>query len=111
MANDTNTFPLLTAQSVGASFTSGNITAKLLDRFSVHCTISGGGSPVGTLLLQYSNDGTNWADDTDSQVAISADGDTLFNVSDVGFVYARVKYTRTSGTGSMTATVHAVNDV
>lgn len=70
------------------------------------------GSPVGTLKVQVSNDNvphqnqvTHWTDYTGSSVAISAAGNTLYNMSFVGYRWARLVYTKTSGTGSITATM------
>lgn len=62
-----------------------------------------GGSPVGSLKLQGSIDGSNWHDITSSTVAVgSAADDALWNIIGIGYPTIRVVYTRTSG--STTAT-------
>ena len=75
------------------------------------------GSPVGVLTLEVSNDivkinpavanqGANvvtWTTYTGSAVSVSASGDFLWNLSEIGYRWLRLKYTKTSGTGSLTA--------
>ncbi len=61
------------------------------------------GAPVGTFKLQISNDGTTFSDYTGSSAAISAAGDFIWNLVDAGYLSVRLVYTKTSGTGSVTA--------
>lgn len=79
------------------------------------------GAPVGTLTLEISNDivaidptvanqgaaVTNWSTYTGSSLAISAAGNFTYNLSDIGYRWIRVKYTKTSGTGTINATLSA----
>lgn len=75
------------------------------------------GSPTGTFKLQGSNDAgsitsaadaqqysgvTNWTDVADSEFAVSAAGDVMWDMQNIGFAWVRVVYTRSSGTGSIT---------
>lgn len=77
------------------------------------------GSPVGTLTLEVSNDivyqipggganlaagVTTWTTYTGSSQAISAAGDFTYILADSNFRFLRLKYTKSSGTGSITAT-------
>lgn len=57
------------------------------------------GTPVGDMELQFSWDGTNWADSGAAVVALSgASGNNFFNiVFPGGEPYARIFYDRTSG--------------
>lgn len=59
-----------------------------------------GTAPTGTILVEGSNDGVNFS--TLDSNAITAGGSKLVRVSPVEFVYLRVSYTRTSGTGTLT---------
>ena len=63
-----------------------------------------GTSPVGTLTLEFSWDGTTWSDSGVTGVAISGNsGSTFANVtSSGGEPLARLKYARTSGSGTAT---------
>lgn len=75
------------------------------------------GSPIGIISLQVSNDNVpisptiggdpaanvvNWSDYTNSATAVSGAGNFMWNMTLMGFKWARVIYTRTSGTGSLT---------
>lgn len=75
------------------------------------------GSPVGSLKVQVSTDNVplglgadpasnvvHWTDYTGSSVAISAAGDQLYNMTFVGYRWARLVYTKTSGAGTINAT-------
>lgn len=76
------------------------------------------GSPVGTLTLEISNDivatpvagGANlasavntWTTYTGSSYAISAAGDFTYVLADTNYRWLRMKYTKTSGTGTINA--------
>ena len=75
------------------------------------------GAPVGTLILQGSNDvpnpmdanfqyaafvPTNWTTIANSTVAISGPDAVLINVADVYYRYVRANYVPTSGSGALT---------
>jgi len=61
------------------------------------------GAPTGTLQLYASNDKTTWSTLGNAfSASISASGDTLWNLANIGYPYARVVYTYTSGTGNLT---------
>ena len=77
------------------------------------------GSPVGTFTIEISNDVqvvpaggganlasgvTTWTTYTGSSQAISAAGDYCWILADSNYRFLRLKYTKTSGTGSVTAT-------
>lgn len=74
------------------------------------------GSPVGTFKLQVSNDlgevdaqtrlvqgraVQTWTDVADSSVAVSGAGDAMWTVENIGYRWARVIYTASSGTGAI----------
>lgn len=90
------------AQSLGASFSTAPKTMDAkVSGYSVQLIYTG--APVGTFSLECSNDGANWDTVPDTTVAISAAGTTLYNVAAVFYKFARIKFVRTSGTGSMDA--------
>ena len=74
------------------------------------------GSPAGTFKLQVSNDlgeidaqtrlvqgraVQNWTDVADSAITISAAGDCMWTVENIGYRWARVVYIASSGTGTI----------
>lgn len=68
-----------------------------------------GAGAVGTISLQGSLDPvsspasvSNWSDISGSSVAVSGANSTLWNVSDAHYTWVRIKFTFTSGTGTMT---------
>lgn len=64
-------------------------------------------TPVGTLKLQVSNDGSIWSDLTGITVDTGgAAGSTSWSIADAFFQYMRVGYARTSGDGTLTGTVN-----
>lgn len=65
------------------------------------------GSPVGTLKLQASIDGTNYSDITASSQSITASGSFLWNITANFYRYVRVVWTATSGSGTLVCTILA----
>lgn len=59
------------------------------------------GAPVGTLVVQASNDGTNWSDIAGASASISAAGNGMFNFITTAYSYIKVVYTKGSGTGAL----------
>lgn len=60
------------------------------------------GAPTGTFSVQASMDNANWYD-TATPVAAPAGSpaSTMVQLTDIGFPWVRIKYTKTSGTGSL----------
>jgi hypothetical protein len=96
---------LLTSSTMTANITSNPValTGRLGCSFQPVWT----GSPVGTVKVQVSVDGTNYSDYEGSSVAVNGAGSTVFNVTNAFFLFARVVYTFTSGTGSLSMTASA----
>lgn len=100
--------------SAGATFTTQAVKIEHTTRFSTIMAFTGGGTPVGTLVVQGSNnafdeDGTEtelatatWADIAGSSQSVTNDGTFSYNASDAAYRAFRVKYTRTSGTATVT---------
>lgn len=92
--------------NLSASFNSdkGNVTNAR--GYSIQAVWTGGGSPVGTMSLQASTDGTNWSDISTSTLSVSGNsGNNIFNVKDVYYNFVRLVYTRTSGTANVSITL------
>lgn len=78
-----------------------------------------GVAPVGVLKIQLSNDiisntadpnvaVVNWDDFSGSSFNVSGNAGThIFNISNMGYKWLRLFYTRTGGTGSMDANMTA----
>lgn len=109
-AGSMRSIDLVTAQSMGASFNSQAIDASAAPLASIQGVWAGGGSPVGQFKVQVSNDQvdtgaavTNWSDYPGSTIAIATDGDIIYNIANLGYRWARLVYTRTSGTATVNA--------
>lgn len=98
---------IINAQSMAGNISSSavNINETMLGGIQAIWT---GTAPVGTLTVQVSNaqPPTSDTDYTDfGSLAVSGNsGSDAFNLELLGFAYVRLVYTRTSGTGTMTAT-------
>jgi hypothetical protein len=99
---------LLTNESMGASFESDPLSVLYFRGYSITCTWTG--APAGTLSISVSNDTSdvpdelvNWEPLDDSEVAISAAGQHVYNIRYVYYNKIKIVYTRTSGTGSMSS--------
>ena len=109
---------LAAIDAVVASSASPPIDANQLLYVSVQIVASG--APVGVAKLQCSNDFstdkinstqqvvTNWSDIPSATVAVSAAGVFLVPKTDLCYRWIRVVYTKTSGTGAITANVNAL---
>lgn len=105
-----------TAVVLSTNRTSTFVPLKNIFMYSIVCVIAG--TPTGTLKLQASNDPEtndtvplttppNWTDIANSSVAVSAAGNTMWNVTDVAYNYVRVVYTDGSS-GASTATLKTI---
>lgn len=105
----------INAATAGAQ-NSSQIDSRLL--FSMSVQVVAAGAPVGVVKVQVSNDEgssipipfspTNWVDLPSISVAISASGNFLIPKFDLCYNYVRIVYTKTSGTGSITAEVKSL---
>lgn len=76
--------------------------------YSIQLIVSGGTAPTGSFTLEASNDATdnaanvsNWATVSSSSIGITDNGTVFWNVSDCGYKWVRVRYTRSSGSGTI----------
>ena len=110
-------FQFLTAQSMTGSFNSSSIQLNTGTCISIQAVWSGGGSPVGSLKLQVSNDRglqggqqvsdsqASWTDVTSpAAIAVSGNaGSAFFDFQKTAAFAVRLVYTVTSGTATMNA--------
>lgn len=74
--------------------------------YSIHAVWTG--TPTGDLDVIVSNDGTNFTSLLDSVVATGgAAGQAFFEVTTVSHAEVKLKYTSTSGSGTLTAKLNA----
>lgn len=107
----------VTAQSLGADFTSDPIQIEQYFGYAITAVCTGA-SADGTIKLQGSVDPAQnplgstptpvtFVDIGGSTGTISGATNVLYNVSNVYYNWVRLVFTRSSGTGSITATINA----
>lgn len=103
--------------SPGGDLSSTNLYSNPIDlRHLSHYSIQvvSSGSPAGTYKLQVSNDNPDhtgnkypvgssmtWTDVDGSSVTIAAAGSTVWNAAGAGYLWVRVVWTKSSGTGNV----------
>lgn len=93
---------IVNAVSMGASITQTTPTnIQFLDNIGVHFIFTG--TPSGTFSIEVSNDDSNWAAITlPSTPTASGSGDNIYvDLNQLSAAWLRVKYTRSSGTGTL----------
>lgn len=70
--------------------------------YSLHCVYTG--APVGTLNVSGSNNNVTFTELSGTNISISSSGNTLYNFTNQNYLYYKVLYTKTSGTGALTVT-------
>jgi hypothetical protein len=95
----------IVAASLGVSVEGEAIDIRWIDRISAHLTWSG--TPTGSFSVEGSNDKTHWVA-IPMTVEVLAEGVANDAVIDIetAVKYVRLKYTRTSGTGSLTVKLY-----
>jgi hypothetical protein len=78
---------------------------------SIHAVVTG--TAAGTLKVQVSNDPpgnavTNWVDLSGASVSTSGAGNYLIPKFDVSYEWIQLVYTKSSGTGTLTATIKTI---
>ena len=102
-------YVFVNAQSMASSFESDVIDLSNVQGFSVQADYTG--SPVGTLKLMVSDNGSKFYDYPNSSVSIpTTDGGQLYIVSQVHFDKVKLVYTASSGSGNLTAQINAKGD-
>lgn len=85
---------------------SGNVTGTIADCrnmefITFQCIYSGTSSPVGTITVEATLDGTNWTELALSTINVTADGTDLVDLYNINYQGIRIKYNRSSGTGTI----------
>ena len=100
-------FKMFDAESLSASATSEPTNVANVDYCSIHVEWTGT-SPLGTMTVEVRNgDKDTWyALDFGATIAISGNtGDHQIVLTQMGFTDVRLQYARSSGVGSITATI------
>lgn len=107
-----------------ATATSTAINLSHVSQYAVQIVTSG--THAGTLKIQVSCDEghpnsaasgsqvsgvVNWSDLPNATAAVSNSGVYLINVADAGYCWARVVYTKTSGTGAISSSKFNVKGI
>ena len=72
------------------------------DSYAIQFTWSGAGLSGGNIDVQASNDGINFASVLSSTIAVNVNADTvIYNVEQHAYMFVKVKYTFSAGTGSL----------
>lgn len=94
---------LVTNESMGADVTSSNLALDSFSNFAIYAKYTG--TPNGEIKLEASLDNTssptNWVQVGGSAVTIIGADDVIWNMSNASYKWIRVKYVRTSGTGTL----------
>lgn len=110
------TAPIQTLKDESVSTTSVNSNGIYMAQIFCYSMIAiFVGAPVGSVKIQVSNDNVpvaqgvnpslnvvNWVDLPSSTQAVAAAGQFFLKDQDIGYLWARLVYTRTSGTGTLT---------
>lgn len=100
-----HSFPVVTAGDMSGSITSAVTNVSYTDNVGYHCVWTG--TPTGTITVEATIDGTNW-DSLTLSPTISLTGSassTLISLNQLPYESVRLKYNRTSGTGTLNVVV------
>lgn len=93
---------LLSSADMSASLVTEAVTGRDIESNTIRATYTG--APVGSLTVEGLS-GSTWTTITAYTRAVSAAGSTSWGISGLTYTQYRVRYTRTSGLGSLTVTV------
>jgi len=99
-------FKMFDATSLGATVSTAALDVTRLIYASI--AVDWTGTPTGTLTLEARNGDSSWIAITGQSQALSGSaGSVMFSLTILPWEDIRLTYTRTGGTGSITATVIA----
>lgn len=99
-------YHLVVAGDMSDDITSGVVNVQYLDNVGIQVVFTG--DPVGTFTVEGSVDGTNYTELDLGTISASGAGDSfLMNMNQLPYPLIRLKYTATSGAGSLNAYVTA----
>ena len=97
---------LVDAHEADENYTSSAISLSQFSAVSVQHIWTGNDSGTVTMIIQGSNDGTNYAN-IDSYNLSGASGSTMILLSNPAFVNLRISVTQSSGVATVTSIVNA----
>lgn len=95
----------INAQSMGSDITGTPVDVTECITYAIQADWSAGSTPIGNMLFYGSNKGVIYTQFATIPVSGNS-GSDLLNVERVGYNWVRVDYQRTSGSGTLTATVN-----
>lgn len=102
---------LIAAADASVTVTSAPFTVGRYNDISIQVDFTGS-NLAGTLTYEGSNTGVNYISVAASSTAIASSApNVLYNLTGINYLYIRVKYTATSGAGTITATLVAKEKV
>jgi len=96
---------LIDAANAASTVTSVPFDLGDLTNYSVQCSFSSG-TLNGALVLQGSLDNSTYGDIDSTSKSVVSGGAVIYSVDTAGYRYVRVKWTNTSGTGTITAKIY-----
>jgi|OM-RGC.v1.029588659 hypothetical protein len=88
----------LASTTIDSAQQTSSVNLENIDNYAIQVIVSAVNSPSGiTVTLQASNDDTNWIDIADTDTDITETGSVMYDVTDPGYKYVRLDFTRTSG--------------
>lgn len=98
---------IITAGDMSGSLTSSVTNINFLDNIGIQLIFTG--SPTGTFSVEVSNDNTSWTalSLSPAPAASGSAGNQYIDLNQLSAAWIRTKYTRTSGSGSLTAYLSA----
>lgn len=90
---------VIDGETMDEDITSTVVDISEITCFAVHSVWTG--TPAGNIIVQVSNDNSNWFA-IDTQAAGGAASNDMVNVSGAGYKYVRVFYDFSSSTGTLT---------
>lgn len=100
-------YPIANDGNMNADVYSAPIPVSMATYASLHAAWTG--SPVGTLLIEASDDSTftlPWATIAASQISINGPGNVIYGLSEIGYAFIRLHYEAVSGSGALSAIIN-----
>ena len=94
-------FHLVIGGDMSSSITSATTNFQYLDNIGLQLIYTG--APIGTITLEASLDGATWSTLDVGPVVVNGAGSDLVTLNQLPYNQMRIKYNKTSGTGSLDA--------
>ena len=100
--------PLDVAGDMSSSFNGTSFNVGGFHDVAVSSVVTNASTLNGTLKLQGSVDGSNWADVPSTSATLNSNGTTIFNVANNSYQFVRLVWTRNAGSGTLDSKVGTV---